>query len=339
MAQLFLTARHVSMKRREILSLVGGTVVAWPWVARGQQPVLPVIGFLHAGAPEGNARRLAAYRKGLADTGFVEGQSVAIEYRWAAGANDTLPRLAAGLIERQVAVIATPGATAAAVVAKAATATIPIVFGVGSDPVALGLVASLARPGGNATGVTSENTELAAKRLGLAHELLPDVIRYFGLVNAASPQTAALTADLQGAAQRLGISIDVLAAGTDAELVAAFERVPREPGAAVIVAPDAFFYIRRREIAALAARRGVPTVCDGPEYVEAGALMGYGADWMSIMEIAGNYTGRILKGERPADLPVARASKFDLVVNLKTASALGVTVPAALLAAADRVIE
>jgi putative ABC transport system substrate-binding protein len=327
------------MRRREILSLVGGAAAAWPWVARGQQPALPVIGFLHAGAPAGNERRLAAYRKGLADTGFVEGNSVAIAYRWAAGANDTLPRLAAELIERQVAVIATPASNAAAIAAKAATATIPIVFAVGSDPVALGLVVNLARPGGNATGVTSENSELVAKRLGLARELLPGVVRYVALVNETSPQTAAYRDDLRSAAQRLGIGIDVLAAGTDAGLAAAFERVPREPGAAVIVAPDAFFYIRRREIAALAARRGVPTVCDGPEYVEAGALMGYGADWMSLLEIAGTYTGRVLKGEKPADLPVARASKFDLVVNLKTAAALGIAVPPALLAAADRVVE
>jgi putative tryptophan/tyrosine transport system substrate-binding protein len=282
-------------------------------------------------------KRLAAFRKGLNEAGFVEGQNVAIEYRWAAGESDKLPALAADLIRRRVDVIATAGSTPASVVAKAATTTIPIVFG--ADAVALGLVASLNRPGGNVTGITSLNADVAAKRLGVLRELVPQATRYFTLVNPTSQLAEPFIKDLQAGAASLAIHIDVLHASTDGEIEAAFAGLPQPTGTVLIFPPDAFFYIRRGRIAMLAERHTVPTIFDGRDYVDAGGLASYGADFLNVMELAGNYTAPILKGEKPADLPVVQAAKFELVITLQTAKALGVTVPPTLLALADEVIE
>ena len=326
------------MKRRVFIAGLGGAA-AWPVVARGQQGGMPVIGFLHTASPEQNVKRLAAFRKGLSDTGFVEGQNLTIEYRWAAGKNEDLPALAADLVRKQVRLIATPGSTPAAVVAKAATSSIPIVFGVGADPVALGLVESISRPGGNATGVTSLNAELVAKRLGVLRDLVPQASRYFTLANPASVLANPFINDLQNAATSLGLKIEILQASTDREIEEAFATIPQQPGNALVFGPDAFFYIRRAHIAELALRRDVPTVFDDRAYVEAGGLMCYGADFLNVMELAGNYVGRILKGEKPADLPVQQPTRFELVINQKTAKALGLEVPPSLLARADEVIE
>jgi putative tryptophan/tyrosine transport system substrate-binding protein len=327
------------MHRREILIGLGTAAAAWPLPARAQPAAPPVIGFLHSGSADENAGRLAAFRKGLADLGFVEGRNLAIEYRWAAGKNEDLPGLAADLVRARVALIATPGSTPAAVAAKAATASIPIVFGVGADPVALGLVASLSRPDGNATGVTSLNAELVAKRLGVFRDLVPEATRYFMLVNPASVLAAPFTTALQSAAGSIGIHIEVLRASSDREIDAAFAGVPQAPGNAMVFGPDAFFYIRRAYIAELALRRTIPTIFDDRAYVSAGGLVCYGADFLNVMELAGNYAGRILKGERPGNLPVQQPTKFELVINLKTAKALGIDVPQRLLLIADEVIE
>jgi putative tryptophan/tyrosine transport system substrate-binding protein len=287
----------------------------------------------------GGARRLAGFLKGLADAGFVDGRNVTIEYRWALGRNNELPALAADLVRRHVTLIATPGSTPAAVVATAATATIPIVFAVGADPVALGLVASLSRPGGNATGITSLNAELAAKRLGLLRELVPQATGYFVLVNPTSVLAEAITKGLEAAAASLGMHVEFVRASNDAEIQAAFANLPQRSGNAMIFGPDAFFYTRRAQIAALAVRYGVPTVHDDRAYAEAGGLLNYGADWSNVMELAGGYAARILKGEKPADLPVQQATKFEFVINRKTAKALGIEISRTLLATADEVID
>jgi putative ABC transport system substrate-binding protein len=327
------------VRRREFITIVGGTAATWPLVARAQQGGMPVIGFLHTASPEQNVKRLAAFRKGLSDTGFVEGQNLTIEYRWAAGKNEDLPAMAADLVRRQVRLIATPGSTPAAVVAKAATSSIPIVFGVGADPVALGLVDSISRPGGNATGITSLNAELVAKRLGVLRDLVPQASRYFTLANPASVLANPFIKDLQNAATSLGLKIEILQASTDREIEEAFATIPQQRGNALVFGPDAFFYIRRAHIAELALRRDVPTVFDDRAYVEAGGLICYGADFLNVMELAGNYVGRVLKGEKAADLPVQQPTRFELVINLKTAKSLGLAVPPSLLARADEVIE
>jgi putative tryptophan/tyrosine transport system substrate-binding protein len=328
----------VDIRRREFITLIGGAA-AWPLAARAQQSALPVIGFLHSGVPEQNVKRMTAWRKGLQEAGFVEGQNVAIEYRWAAGRNEKLPELAADLIHRQVAVIATAGSTPAALAAKAATTTIPVVFGAGADPVELGLVPSLNRPGGNVTGVTSLNAEVAAKRLGLFRELVPQAARYFALVNPTSALAELFIKDLRAGAATVGIQVDILRASTDGEIEAAFASLAQQTGNAMVFGPDAFFFIRRAKIAALMARHAIPSVHDARDYVEAGALMSYGADFLSVMQLAGGYTGRVLKGEKPADLPVMLSTKFELVLNLKTAKTLGLAVPDRVLALADEVIE
>jgi putative tryptophan/tyrosine transport system substrate-binding protein len=326
------------VKRRDFIRIFGSAAAAWPLAARAQQTAMPVIGLLHSGAPEQNGKRLAAYHKGLREAGFVEGKNVAIAYRWAAGHNDKLPALAADLIGRRVAAIATPGSTPAALAAKAATTTIPIIFGVGADPIELGLVDSLNRPGGNVTGATSLNSEVAAKRLGVLRELVPQAARYFTIVNPTSPLAQPFSKDLEAGAASLGIRLDILRASTDGELEAAFASLP-QPGSVLLFGPDAFFYIRRGEIAALAARYALPAIFDGRDYVEAGGLICYGADFLDVMQFAGGYTGRILKGEKPADLPVVQSAKFELVINLKTAKTLGLAIPDRLLALADEVIE
>jgi putative ABC transport system substrate-binding protein len=326
------------MERRDFIILLG-LAAAWSLAARAQETARPVIGFLHSGAPEQNTMRMAAWHKGLAAAGFVDGENLTIEYNWALGHADKLPAMAADLVRRQVALISTAGSTPATVIAKTATATIPIVFAIGSDPVDLGIVASLNRPGGNVTGVTSQNVDIAAKRLGVLRELVPHAAHYFAVVNPTSPLAKPFLQDLEAGGASLGVHIDTIRASSDGELEAAFTGLPQQADAALLFAPDSFFYIRRARIAALSARYAVPAIFDDREYVAAGALASYGADWMNVMEIAGNYTGRILKGERPADLPVVQAAKFEMAINLRTAKILGITVPPTLLALADEVIE
>ena len=306
---------------------------------RAEKTSAPVIGFLHAGSREETAQRLAAFLKGLKEEGFVEGENVDIEYRWADGQADQLESLASDLVRRQVAVIATPAATAAAVAAKKATAAIPIVFAVGSDPVALGLVASLSRPGGNATGVTSierESRRQAARhdaRVGAAG----DALRHPDKPDLADERN--VLDNLQAGAASLGVRVDVLRASSESEIDAAFASLPQEAGGVFISSPDAFFYSRREKIVALVQRHALPSLFDVPEYVEVGALASYGNDFIDAIRMSGGYVGRILKGEKPADLPVIQAEKFVFAINLKTAAALGLEIPATLLAAAEEVIE
>ncbi len=323
------------MRRRELLGALAG--MALPFAARAQ--VMPVVGFLHSGSPEENEKRVAAFRKGLAVGGFVEGQNIAVEYRWARGRNELLAGMAAELIGKGVAVIVTPGSTAAAVAAKKATSTIPIVFSSGTDPVGLGLVASLNRPGGNATGITSLNAELAAKRLGLFRELAPKVRHYFTLVRPTSELAGPFLKDLESAASGLGVHIDVLNADTVDEIDKAFAQIPREPDCGMVFGPEGFFYVHRARIAELALARSLPTIHDVRDYVEAGSLASYGSDYFNAMELTGSYAARVLKGEKPADLAVQQATKFEMVLNRKTAKALGIEISATLLATADDVIE
>jgi putative ABC transport system substrate-binding protein len=327
------------MRRRELISLLGGAAVAWPLAARAQQPPMPVVGFLHSTSPETNVSRVAAFRKGLTETGYVESRNVAIEFRWAAGQDDQLPELAADLIRRRVAVIATPGSTPAALAAKAATATIPIVFAIGADPIALGLVASLNRPGGNVTGISFQTVELVAKRLELLRELAPRATRFVALVNPDVPFTDAVVKDLQASASSLGLLVEILHARTGREIDAAFATLVQKPDSALLVSPDAFFFQRRAQIVTLAARHALPAIYGTREFSDIGGLISYGPNIVDACQRAGVYAGRILKGEKPADLPVQQPTKFELVVNLNTAKALGLTVPNKLLALADVVIE
>jgi putative ABC transport system substrate-binding protein len=327
------------VKRRDFITLLGCAAAAWPLAARAQQPAMPVVGFLHYGSPEPNVKRVAAFRKGLSETGFIEAQNVAIEFRWAAGQDDRLQELASDLVRRRVAAIATPGSTPAALAAKSATTTIPIVFAIAGDPVALGLVASLNRPGSNLTGFGFQNVELMAKRLGLLHELMPGAARVVALVNPNSPLTE-IVRDLGAAAPPLGVQIEILYASTDREIDAAFAKlVPKPGGAVVLVSPDAFFFDRRRQLVSLATRHAIPVIYSAREFTDDGGLMSYGPDLVNAFQETGIYVGRILKGEKPADLPVAQPTKFELIINLKTAKALGLDVPPMLLARADEVIE
>ena len=326
------------MRRREFFTLLGGAA-AWPFAARAQQPLTPVIGFLHAGSPEQNIQRLAAYRKGLSDTGFVEGQNVAIEFRWADGHVDRLRDMALELIRRQVAVIATPGSTDAALAAKSATTTIPIVFAAGGDVVALGLVSSLSRPSANVTGATSLNADIGAKRLDLIRQVVPKGARYFALVNPSSVLSGSYLKDLQVGAAGLALHVEIVNASTDADIDAAFANLPQQPGSVLLVSTDAFFFSRHQQIVRLAARYRVPAMFDNREYALTGGLMSYGADFYVVLQQAGVYTGRILKGEKPADLPVMQSAKYEFVINMNTAKALSLSVPPTLLALADEVIE
>jgi putative ABC transport system substrate-binding protein len=326
------------VKRREFITLVGGAAV-WPLAARAQQPGLPVIGFLHQGSPNQNVERVAIFRDGLRKAGFLEGQNIAIEFRWAEGRVETLKALAAELVQRQVAVIVTPFSTDGALAAKAATKTIPIVFETSADPVEIGLVASLNRPGGNTTGITSLNVELAPKRLELLRDVVPDARRYFALLNPTGNLAGGFTKALGAAAATLAIQIDVLRASTDPEIEAAFAAIPEKSGSVLVSGTDAFFFLRREKITALAARHGVPTIFDAPAYTKAGGLMSYGADDVDLMLLTASYTGRVLKGQQPADLPVMQPTKFVLTINLKTAKALGLNVPQALLATAEEIFE
>jgi len=325
------------MRRREFITLLGGAA-AWPLAARAQQPVMPVIGYLDAGAPETSARLAAAFRKGLAEAGYAEGRNVAIEYRWARNEYDRLPEMAADLVRRQVIVIAAMGGTPTALAAKAATTTIPIVFGFGGDPVQTGLVAILNRPGGNITGVVTMNVEVAAKRLGLLHELVPGATRFAVLVNASNSAAASLTRDALAAAAPAGWQIEFLAVSTNRDLSAAFASFAKRVDA-VMVAPELLFVSRRVQLLTLAARHAVPIIYPSREFAEAGGLMSYGSSFTDMHRQVGIYAGRILKGEKPADLPVMQPTTFEFVINLQTAQALGIDVPSTLLARADEVIE
>ena len=328
------------MRRRDFIKgIVGSAVTARPSTARAQRPAMPVIGFLHSGSPEPNVNRVAAFRKGLSEAGYVEGQNVTIEYRWAVGQDDRLADLAADLIRRRVAVIATPGSPSALLAAKAATTTIPIVFLIGRDPVALGLVASLNRPGGNATGVYLQLMELVAKGLGLLRELAQGANRFVVLVNPNTAYTDVVVKDLEASALALGLPIEILRASTGREIDAAFANLVEKPGGALLVGPDAVFVSRRAQIVTLAARHALLTIYPTRDYVEIGGLMSYGPDLADAYHQTGVYVGRVLKGENPADLPVVQPTKFELVVNLNTARALGLTIPPSLLARADEVIE
>jgi putative ABC transport system substrate-binding protein len=323
---------------RRRAALLGFGAVAVAEKSRAQAP-MPVVGILHSGAAEQNTWRLSQFYKGLADVGFVPGKNVSIEPRWADGHNDRLPAMAADLIRQKVAVIATPLSTPAAVAAKAATSTIPIVFVVGFDPVELGLVASLGRPGGNATGATAMNADVTTKKVEMAHDLVPEAKRYYALANPTSPLAKPFIASLQSAAPKMGLDIEVLNVSNDEELQSAFARIPKGGGSVVITSPDSFLYTRREQIGAFLAQYRLPSLCDVREYVEAGALASYGADASGILKLAGNYTGRILKGEKPANLPVAQSSKFEFVLSLKAAKAIGMTIPPSLISLADDVIE
>jgi putative tryptophan/tyrosine transport system substrate-binding protein len=324
------------IKRREFIAGLGGAAV-WPLSARAQQPV---VGLVSGGSADVSANFVAAFRKGLGETGYVEGQNVTVEYHWLEGQYDRLPALMADLVRRRVAVIATPGSNPATIAAKAATATIPIVFGVGDDPVKLGLVASLARPGGNATGVNFLNQEVTTKLLGNLHQLLPKAVRVAVLANPGNiTVTEATLRGVQEAARVLGLQIQVLNASTSREIDAAFATLARDRPDALFVAPDGFFYSRHVQIATLAARDRIPAAYATRDEVVAGGLMSYGTDVADRSRQTGVYTGKILNGAKPADLPVVQSIRFEFVINLQTARALGIEVPETLLATADEVIQ
>jgi putative tryptophan/tyrosine transport system substrate-binding protein len=328
-----------SSHRREFITLVGGAAVTWPLAVRAQQPAVPVVGFIRDGSADANARNAAAFRKGLNETGYVEGQNVTVEYHWLEGQRDRLPALLANLVRRQVAIIATLGSVPT-LAAKAATATIPIVFGVAEDPVPLGLVASLARPGGNATGINSFHQEVTAKRLRLLHDLVPKAVRIAVLVNPANASPAETTLrDVQEAAPIIGLQIQILNATTIGEIDAAFTTLARERPDALFVAPDAFFVDRAVQFATLTARDRIPAAYATRDTVAVGGLMSYGTDLADMFHQVGVYTGSILKGAKPADLPVLQSTKFEFVINLQTARALGIEVPPGVLSIADDVIE
>jgi len=327
------------LHRRAFIMLLGGAAAGWPLAARAQQAVMPVIGLLHPGSPEANARFVVGFRKGLGETGYVEGRNVLIEYRWGHSETTQLPELAADLVRRAVSVIVTPGGVAAAIEAKAATATIPIVFVIGADPVQAGLVVSLNRPGGNVTGITSLNLGLAAKQLGLLHQLLQRDARFAVLVNSSNPQSRLALADVQAAAAAMGQPLDIVTATTNREITSAFNEAVKKRADAILISPDPLFTSRPVQLATLAARHAMPAVYALREFAEGGGLISYGSNFTDMFRQAGTYVARILKGEKPADLPILQATKFELVINLQTAEALGLEVPATLLALADEVIE
>jgi putative tryptophan/tyrosine transport system substrate-binding protein len=325
------------VKRREFITLLGGAA-AWPVAARAQQPTMPVVGFLSSGSADLLADRVRAFRLGLSEIGHVEGRNIAIEYRWAEGENDRLSGLAADLVRRQVTVIAAAGGLSARA-AKAATTTVPIVFWIEGDPVEVRLVASLNRPGGNLTGVTTLGAELGAKRLELLHEVIPTAIVIAVLVDPSTLTAATLSKDLQAAARSLGLQLLVLHANSERDFATSFATLIQQRAGGLVIGPGPLFFSRSEELAALALRHGVPSIFQSREFAAAGGLMSYGGSATDSYRQVGAYTGRILKGEKPADLPVQQATKVDLLINLKTAKALGLEVPATLLARADEVIE
>jgi putative ABC transport system substrate-binding protein len=327
------------VRRRQFITLLGGAAT-WPLAARAQQSAIPVVGFVHGGSSDASARNAVAFHQGLSETGYVEGQNVMVEHHWLDGQFDRLPSLMADLVRRRVTVIATPGGNYAAQVAKAATTTIPIVFGVGEDPVKLGLVASLARPGGNATGINFFAQEITAKRLGLLHELVPKAVRIAVLVNPANGPTAeAALRDIPEAARTIGLQIQVFNASTSREIEAAFATLVRDRADALFVAADGFFASRRVQFATLAMRYRIPAAYVGRDMVEVGGLMSYATNSLEMFRHVGVYTGQILKGAKPADLPVLQSTKFEFVINLQTARALGIEVPNSIQLLADEVIE
>lgn len=328
------------MRRREFLTLLGCLTVAWQRPARAQKPPMPVVGFLSSSSPDLYAVRLRAFRQGLKDAGYVEGQNVEIEFRWAEDQNSRLSLLAAELVQRRVDVIVAGGGTPAAVAAKAATTTTPIIFELGADPVRMGFVASLDRPGGNLTGLANLNVEVGPKRLELLHELLPSVTVVAALVNPANPALAEpFLRSLQGAGQKLGLEVHVLNASTEGDFDEVFAELIRLKAGALVISPDVFFSSHVEQLAALAIHHRVPAVYQYRPFVDAGGLLSYGSDEADIYHLVGIYAAKVLKGEKPANLPVQQSTKVELIVNLKTAKALGLSVPAALLARADEVIE
>jgi putative tryptophan/tyrosine transport system substrate-binding protein len=327
------------MRRREFIKLVAGAAAAWPLAARAQQ-AMPIVAWVHSGSPDSNARHLAAFWEGLNETGFIEGQNLTVEYHWLNSKYDAVPSLIADIVRRRVAVIAAPGSQPSALAAKAETTTIPIVFGVTEDPVKLGLVASLARPGGNATGVNYFLSEVMAKRLELLHELVPKAVRFAVMVNPANTSiTVATLRDIPKAAGALGLQIQVINASTSSQIEGAFAILARERAEALFVAPDVLFVSHGVQVATLAAQLGIPAAYPAREVVEVGGLMSYGADILGMFHQAGVYTGRILKGANPADMPVTQSTNFEFVVNLRTAKALGIEVPNSIQLLATEVIE
>jgi putative ABC transport system substrate-binding protein len=328
------------MRRREFITLLGGAAAACPLSARAPQPAIPVIGFLADESFGPFEDRLRAFRQGLSEAGYVEGRNVAIEYRWAGGQNDRFPMLAADLVRRDVLVIAAAGGVPAALAAKAATATIPVVFSIGADPVQVGLVPSLNRPGGNLTGVTSLGAELAPKRLELLNELVPTATIFAALVNSTNPADLETSSRvLQPAARTLGLELHVLKVGTERDFDAVFATVGQLRAGGLVISPDGMFLTRSQQLAALALRHAIPAIQPTPAFAAAGGLLSYEGNIADSYRIMGSYVGRILKGKKPADLPVQQSAKVEMIINLKTAKALGLTVPPNLLARADEVIE
>ena len=330
----------IGIGRRQFVSALGGATVAWPLAARAQQPALPLVAFLRTGSADANAHNVAEFRKGLNEAGYIEGQNVTVEYHWLESPFDRLQALMADLVRRRVAVIATIGTPQVALTAKAATTTIPIVIGEGEDPVGLGLVANLARPSGNVTGIYFLLDELAAKRLRLLHDMVPKAVRVAVLVNPANKQTTATTLrEVQEAAPNIGLQLQILNASTISEIDTAFATLERERADALFVAPDAFFNSRRGQFATLTARNRIPATYAVREPVDAGGLMSYGTDLAGAFHQVGVYTGSILKGAKAADMPVVQSTKFEFVINLQTARALGIEIPRDILSIADDVIE
>jgi len=325
------------MRRRDFITLVGGTA-AWPLAARAQEQAMPVIGFLGSTSPDLYANQVGAYRRGLSETGHVEGQNVAIEFRWAESQYERLPAMATDLIRRRVTVI-TAGALPAVVAAKAATTAIPIVFSIGVDPVAFGLVSSLNRPGGNVTGITNLNLELLPKQLEVLRELLPGATVMAALVNPTNPNADSHSGDLQAAARKLGLQLQILHASSDSDFDAAFAALSQVRASALLIGSDAFLTSRSAQLGVLTARHKVPAIYQFREFAAAGGLLSYGSSIIESYRQVGIYTGRILKGERPADLPVQQSAKVELIINMKTAKTLGLTFPLTLLGRADEVIE
>jgi putative tryptophan/tyrosine transport system substrate-binding protein len=327
------------VKRREFITLLGG-VAAWPLAVRAQQSALPVIGVISGRSPGDSARVASAFRRGLGEAGYVEARNLTVEYHWLDGRYELLPSLIADLVRRDVAVIATPASNPAALAAKAATTTIPIVFGVGADPVKLGLVASLARPGGNATGINFFSADITAKRLGLLHDLVPKATRIAALVNPGNASSDEATQrDLPEAARAIGLQVELLNAGTSRDIEAAFAAMVRDRADALLVSPDGFLTSRRVQLATFAARYGIPSAYGSREEAEAGGLMSYGPDLLEVYREGGAYTGQILRGARPSDLPVPQSTKFEFVINMQTARLLGIEVPNSIQLLADEIIE